>query len=692
MTNIMENFGTKLFSSEKMRKYMPRPVFLKWERSVSQEEPMDRETADAIAHAMKVWAMENGATHYSHWFHPMTGSSAEKHDAFIEVTPSGETITRFSGKNLIKGETDGSSFPNGGLRQTFEARGYTYWDVTSPAFLRGHVLFIPSIFIAYHGESLDEKAPLIKAMDALSEQATRVVHALGDKSVTSVRAMVGLEQEYFLVNSETFQGRDDLKFTGRTLLGHEIPKDQEHVGHYFGAIPAKVIDYMEAVNEELWKLGIHAKVEHNEVSPAQFEIVVIYAEANIAIDQNMLVMETLERVALKHNMNALLHEKPFAKVNGSGKHNNFSLVTDTGLNLFDPGDRPHENVRFLIFVSAMIRAVDTHAELLRFAASTPGNDYRLGASEAPPAIISMFVGQTLESILNQLMQTKELTLNKDDQYFSPLASLSATRKDGADRNRTSPFAFTGNKFEFRMPGSAICSAFVNTVLCAILAESLELVADELEQYKYVQESRERALEVCQEIVQAHHRILFSGDGYHESWVEEASRRGLANVTTYLESTHSLLLDKSQNMFEKTRVLNRRELEARYEIARHRYVEDVRTEALTLIQMINRQLLPAAMKQIHALMLPNGTILPGNYAATRHAQIVNLSDRIVEKIQAMEQLVQGVVNKDLDAQCLVLDREVVKLLASIRVDADQLETYMDASLYPFPTYSDLLFHV
>lgn len=692
MVENADKFAEKLFSSKIMKLYLPKPIFQRWEHSVKLESPMDRETADAIAHAMKVWAMDQGATHYSHWFIPMKGSSAEKHDAFIEPDSDGEPMYRFSGKNLLKGETDGSSFPNGGLRQTFEARGYTYWDVTSPAFVRGHVLFIPSVFISYTGEALDEKAPLLKAMDSLSEQATRVVQALGDKSVNAIKPMVGLEQEYFLIKKEHFDKRPDLKFCNRTLFGQSPVKDQEQVGHYFGAIPSDVVHFMEDVNDELWKLGVYSKVEHNEVSPSQYEIVVVYQNANIAIDQNMLVMETLQRKALKHGYVALLHEKPFKGVNGSGKHNNFSLVTDSGINLFDPGDRPHENIRFLLFVSAVIKAVDTHAGLLRFAASTPGNDHRLGASEAPPAIISIYVGDILESIFSQLETTKKLTRTKDHVAFSPLSTLSAIPRDGSDRNRTSPFAFSGSKFEFRMPGSSICSAFVNTVLASILAETLETFAIELEQHKYVQDARECALNLCQQVIKNHKRIIFNGDGYHTDWIEEAKRRGLPNLKAYIDSTSTLLESSTLDLFEKTGVLSKRELLARYEIARTTYIETCLAESKSMVKIVRGYMLPALSEELYQVSKGLNLLkeVPSflNNSIDSITSIMNSMDLISKKLNESIELIETCI--DPDSKIEIVSEKIQSYIFELEVLCTKTEDYIAANRYPFPTTSDLLF--
>jgi glutamine synthetase len=484
-----DDFGIHLFSETLMRDRLPSPIFKKWKTAVAREDSLDRQTADAIAHAMKIWAIEHGATQFSHWFQPLNGTTAEKHDSFLEKDERGDAIARFSGKTLIKGETDGSSFPSGGLRATFEARGYTYWDITSPAFIRGTVLCIPTIFVSYNGEPLDQKAPLLRAIDVLSVEATRIANALGEKNVKRVTMQCGLEQEYFLVDLKDYRNRPDLVLTGRTLLGAMPPKGQEFEDHYFGSISDHVKAFMDELNLECWKLGIFAKVEHNEVAPGQFEISSIYTDANKAVDQNHIMMDLLKKIAKKHGMAALLHEKPFAGINGSGKHNNWSLSTDDGQNLLDPGEKPAENIRFLLFCTAILKAIDLYPELLRLAASGPGNDHRLGANEAPPAVISVFMGSVIEEVLFKLVDKEPTTVAKTGTKFS-LSNLSYLPKDNTDRNRTSPFAFTGNKFEFRMLGSSLSAATANTVIATILADVLREIADRLDQFKYVQDIRD----------------------------------------------------------------------------------------------------------------------------------------------------------------------------------------------------------
>ena len=541
MENLFKDFGSKVFGEKEMKSRLPRPVYLSWKKTVANEEMLDRTTADAIAHAMKLWALDNGATHFTHWFQPMTGGTAEKHDSFLEPDMNGEPFARFSGKMLIKGEPDASSFPNGGLRTTFEARGYTYWDVKSPVFIRDNILCIPTVFVSYSGEALDKKDPLLKSLEALSKAATRVVNILGDKDVKSCDISVGLEQEYFLIDRKYFDRRLDLRFTGRTLFGAPSPKTQELDDHYFGAIPPRVAAFMKEANQELWKLGIYAKTEHNEVAPGQFELAPIFTNGNVAVDQNHLIMDILRETAKKHGFACLLHEKPFQGINGSGKHDNYSIITDDGQNLFSPGEKPAENIRFLLFVCAFIRAVDTYPLLLRLSASCTGNDHRLGANEAPPAIISIYLGSYIENILYDIYtkNSKQPITQEEKTAFNPVTGLSYIPHDNTDRNRTSPLAFTGNKFEFRMLGSSMSASFSNTVLNAIMAESLNQIADELEGIKYIQDIREKALTICRNLIEKHKRILFSGDGYSEEWAKEAKRRGLPNVKSFIESTEAI---------------------------------------------------------------------------------------------------------------------------------------------------------
>ena len=592
-----DDFGINLFSECVMKECLPHPIYKKWKTATRKEDALDRPTADAIAHAMKTWAMDKGATHFTHWFQPLTGSTAEKHDSFIEPGDHDQPISRFSGKSLIKGEGDASSFPSGGLRATFEARGYTYWDCTSPAFLRDNVLCIPTIFVSYNGETLDKKAPLLKSAEAISKQATRIVNLFKDKDIKHVNAMVGLEQEYFLIDKRMYLERKDLVHTGRTLFGSMPPKSMDIRGHYFGSIPSRVQAFMTEVDEELWKLGIYAKTEHNEVAPCQFEIAPLFIDANVAVDQNLIIMDVLKKKADKHGMACLLHEKPFQGVNGSGKHNNWSLVTDDGQNLLEPGDRPHENIRFLLFVCAIIEAVDTYPELLRMAASCYGNDYRLGADEAPPAVVSICMGDELEIILEKLRNGEhEIKPDVETQPYA-IANLSYVPKDTSDRNRTSPFAFTGNKFEFRMVGSSRSASTTNIILNSIVADSLRSIADTLQQYKYIDDIRKKSLDICRDILRKHSRILFSKDGYSEEWLQEAQERGLPNIKHYVDSIYSMLDDKAVEMFERNKVYDRLELEARVDILTEEYRKSVKAEVLTLLDISKKDILPALVREI-----------------------------------------------------------------------------------------------
>lgn len=588
-----EDFGSMVFDEKKMHERLPKPIYLSWQKTVSNEGVLDRPTADAIAHAMKRWAMENGATHYTHWFQPLTGTTAEKHNAFIDKGPDDEPLTHFSGKTLIKGEPDASSFPSGGLRATFEARGYTYWDVTSPVFIKDGTLCIPTIFVSYTGESLDRKSPLLKSIKALSRAATEVVNLLGDKDVKSCSPYVGLEQEYFLIDKEDYEKRWDLRLTGRTLFGAPASKGQELSDHYFGAIPTRVSAFMRDVDHELWKLGVYAKTEHNEVAPGQFELAPVFTNCNMAVDQNQLTMDILKRTAEKHGMACLLHEKPFDGINGSGKHNNWSILTDSGQNLFSPGDKPAENIRFLVFMCAFIKAVDENALLLRMSASGPGNDHRLGANEAPPAIISVYLGSYIEEQLNSLITNKPMKkADSNVPDFTPISGLSYIPHDNSDRNRTSPVAFTGNRFEFRMLGSSMSAALANTVLNTIMAESLSEIAKQLEGIKYLQDVRSKSLEICRHIIKEHKRIVFSGDGYSQDWVKEAARRGLPNVRSFIESIDVLDDKKTVKMFTTMGIYTEAELKSRKAIDTEQYISTIGIEVRTLLSMARHEVLPA----------------------------------------------------------------------------------------------------
>lgn len=697
MEDLFKDFGSKVFGEKEMKSRLPRPVYLSWKKTVANEEMLDRTTADAIAHAMKLWALDNGATHFTHWFQPMTGGTAEKHDSFLEPDINGEPFARFSGKMLIKGEPDASSFPNGGLRTTFEARGYTYWDVKSPVFIRDNILCIPTVFVSYSGEALDKKDPLLKSLEALSKAATRVVNILGDKDVKSCDISVGLEQEYFLIDRKYFDRRLDLRFTGRTLFGAPSPKTQELDDHYFGAIPPRVAAFMKEANQELWKLGIYAKTEHNEVAPGQFELAPIFTNGNVAVDQNHLIMDILRETAKKHGFACLLHEKPFQGINGSGKHDNYSIITDDGQNLFSPGEKPAENIRFLLFVCAFIRAVDTYPLLLRLSASCTGNDHRLGANEAPPAIISIYLGSYIENILYDIYtkNRKKQTTQEEKATFNPVTGLSYIPHDNTDRNRTSPLAFTGNKFEFRMLGSSMSASFSNTVLNAIMAESLNHIADELEGIKYIQDIREKALTICRNLIEKHKRILFSGDGYSEEWAKEAKRRGLPNVKSFIESTEVLNDPSVINLFTSLNIYSEKELAANRIILQEQYEKIMGIEVRTMIEMARKDILPS---QIAELKFYNDTINTSGKNTPKfisdHASTVStLIDQTYQAIQALEDTWQKVTatgNTFEIGQNIYY--KINPLMDKLRAYVDAYEQIAAREFYKLPSYEDILFNI
>lgn len=693
ITDPFDEFGCLLFDETLMQERLPYPIYKRWKETVAKEDSLDRNTADAIAHAMKRWAQENGATHFTHWFQPMTGSTAEKHDSFIEPDENGQPLVRFSGKSLIKGEPDASSFPSGGLRATFEARGYTYWDCTSPAFIRDNILCIPTVFVSYNGESLDKKAPLLKSIEAISAAATRIVNIFGDKDVKRVIPMVGLEQEYFLIDKRYFEQREDLVLTGRTLFGAMPAKGQELEDHYFGSIPSRVAAFMKEVNQELWKLGIYAKTEHNEVAPCQFEIAPIFSSVNIAVDQNQLTMDVLRKTADKHGFACLLHEKPFAGINGSGKHNNWSLVTDDRQNLFEPGDKPAENIRFLVFVCAFIKAVDQHAELLRMSSSGAGNDHRLGANEAPPAIISIYLGSYIENVLNSLKGAAAAVEDQQDSSFTPISGLSYIPKDNTDRNRTSPLAFTGNKFEFRMLGSSLSASFANVVLNTITADVLNNIAQQLADLKYKQDIRARALEICTQILKDHERILFSGDGYSQEWVAEAKRRGLPNIPSFIESVSALTSPKTIELFTRNHVYTEKELIARSEIMNEQYVKISEIEAKVLIDMTRTELLPLLTREIQPLAAALRSLdQPASYFRKQLIHLNELMDRMDKGSERLEGKLKeiGVVS-DYHERGIRFYYEAAPLMQQLRSAIDEHETIFDKKQYILPTYEDMLFH-
>ena len=697
MEDLFKDFGSKVFGEKEMKSRLPRPVYLSWKKTVANEGMLDRITADAIAHAMKLWALDNGVTHFTHWFQPMTGGTAEKHDSFLEPDMNGEPFARFSGKMLIKGEPDASSFPNGGLRTTFEARGYTYWDVKSPVFIRDNILCIPTVFVSYSGEALDKKDPLLKSLEALSTAATRVVNILGDKDVKSCDISVGLEQEYFLIDRKYFDRRLDLRFTGRTLFGAPSPKTQELDDHYFGAIPPRVAAFMKEVNQELWKLGIYAKTEHNEVAPGQFELAPIFTNGNVAVDQNHLIMDILRETAKKHGFACILHEKPFQGINGSGKHDNYSIITDDGQNLFSPGDKPAENIRFLLFICAFIRAVDTYPLLLRMSASCTGNDHRLGANEAPPAIISIYLGSYIENILYDIYtkNRKKPITQEEKTAFNPVTGLAYIPHDNTDRNRTSPLAFTGNKFEFRMLGSSMSASFSNTVLNAIMAESLNQIADKLEGIKYIQDIREKALTICRNLIEKHKRILFSGDGYSDEWAKEAKRRGLPNVKSFIESTEVLNDPSVINLFTSLNIYSEKELAANRIILQEQYEKIMGIEVRTMIEMARKDILPAQtaeLKFYRDAVNASGKSAP-KFIHDHVSKVSTLIDQTYQAIQDLEEAWQKVTTTGNTYEIgQNIYYKINPLMDKLRDAVDRYEQISSREFYKLPSYEDILFNI
>ena len=700
-TDVKKIFGSNVFNDAVMKERLPKAAYKKMKATIDAGAELDPEVADIVAHEMKEWALEKGATHYTHWFQPLTGITAEKHDAFIDPQSDGTTLLRFSGKELIKGEPDASSFPSGGLRATFEARGYTAWDCTSPAFIKetphSTILCIPTAFCSYKGEALDKKTPLLRSMQALEIQVLRILRLFGNKTAKHVTTSVGPEQEYFLVDKEKFLKRKDLIFTGRTLFGAMPPKGQEMDDHYFGVIPERVLGFMEKFNEELWKLGISAKTQHNEVAPAQHEIAPIYDQNNIATDHNQLVMETAQRVADELGLKCLLHEKPFAGINGSGKHNNWSICTDEGENLLDPGETPHENMQFLLFLAAILRAVDEHADLLRLSASTPGNDHRLGANEAPPAIISIFLGEQLEDVVEQFVDNGEATSSLEgEEYISGVHSLPHFQKDATDRNRTSPFAFTGNKFEFRMVGSTQSIADPNTVLNTIVAEVLSDMADRLE----ASDDLPMAIhDMIKDTIAAHNRIIFNGNGYSDEWVAEAERRGLPNIKCMVDAVPALVKEDAVEIFEKHGVYTKAEMESRAEVMYETYAKTINIEALTMIDMAKKQIVPATIKYQTSLAESVNAIKAASSAVDTSVQEALMAD-ISVNLKAMygalahlEEVTNKAEEMEEGAEQGHYYHDVVfAAMDELRKPEDKLEMLVAKSAWPFPSYGDLIFEV
>ena len=697
---VAEIFGENVFNDIVMQERLPKKVYKNLKKTIEEGKELDLETADVIAHEMKEWAIEKGATHYTHWFLPLTGVTAEKHDSFISAPlPSGKVLMSFSGKELIKGEPDASSFPSGGLRATFEARGYTAWDCTSPAFVRqdaaGATLCIPTAFCSYTGEALDQKTPLLRSMEAINKQAIRLLRLFGNTTSKKVTPSVGPEQEYFLVDAEKFEQRKDLIYAGRTLFGAMPPKGQELDDHYFGTIRQRIAAFMKDVNEELWKVGVTAKTQHNEVAPAQHELAPIYAEANIAVDHNQIVMQTLKRVACQHGLKCLLHEKPFAGVNGSGKHNNWSIITDDGINMLDPGKTPHENTQFLLVLTCILRAVNLHADLLRESAADPGNDHRLGANEAPPAIISVFLGEQLEDVLEQLISTGEATHSiKGGKLETGVRTLPELAKDATDRNRTSPFAFTGNKFEFRMVGSRDSVASPNIVLNTIVAEAFADACDVLEK---ADDFDLAVHDLIKKYAIENQRIVFNGDGYSEAWVEEAERRGLPNIRSMVEAIPAMVTDKAISLFERFGVFTKAELESRAEIQYETYAKAINIEARTMIDMTSKQFLPAFIKYTKTLAdTVNAVMAAGADASVQKESLDKVTVLMKETKEALDVLVrltdEAAAKEEGAVQANFYHSDVFPAMEALRAPVDKLEMVVDKEAWPMPSYGDLIFEV
>ena len=697
MSSVSEYFGCLVFDDRVMKATLPLKVYRSLKKTIDEDERLDSEVADAVAGAMKDWAIAHGATHFTHWFQPLTGITAEKHDSFISPAPDGGVIMEFSGKELIKGEPDASSFPSGGLRATFEARGYTAWDPTSYAFIKDRTLCIPTAFCSFGGEALDKKTPLLRSMQALNRQAMRVLRLFGNTDVHCVRTSVGPEQEYFLVDKEMYDRRKDLIFCGRTLFGAKPPKGQELDDHYFGVIKPRVAAFMADLNEELWKLGVLAKTEHNEVAPSQHELAPIYTTTNIATDHNQLTMEIMQKVALRHGLVCLLHEKPFAGVNGSGKHNNWSMATDTGVNLLTPGDTPYENAQFLLFLCAVIQAVDDYQDLLRLSVASAGNDHRLGANEAPPAVVSMFLGDELTAVLDAIEADRPYSGTEKTVMKLGVHVLPKFTRDSTDRNRTSPFAFTGNKFEFRMLGSANSIACTNIMLNAAVAESLRQYADRLEGAV----DFETALhDLIREVIRAHKRIIFNGNGYDEDWIREATEvRGLLNLRTTPDALPTILEKKNVDMLTSLKIFTLPEIRSRYEITLENYCKTVLIEAETMVDMARKEILPAVERYARALsdsLLAKTAAVPGLACRYERELISRLSaatdeiDACTAALASSALTVRGTEN--VTAAARLIRDDLLPRMAELRVVCDEAETVTDESFWPFPTYGKLLFGV
>ncbi len=697
--SVPELFGSSVFNDDVMQERLPKDVYKSLRKTIDEGKDLDLNVANAVANAMKDWAVEHGATHYTHWFQPLNGITAEKHDSFISPTSDGRVIMQFSGKELIKGEPDASSFPSGGLRATFEARGYTAWDPTSYAFVKGDSLYIPTAFCSYSGEVLDKKTPLLRSMEDLSVQALRILRLFGDQKSKRVVTTVGPEQEYFLVDKKLYDQRPDLRFTGRTLFGAKAPKGQELDDHYFGAIKPRVAAFMKDLDEELWKLGILAKTKHNEVAPAQHELAPIFTTTNIATDHNQLTMETMKNVAARHGLVCLLNEKPFEGVNGSGKHNNWSLSTDTGRNLLDPGKEPEKNTQFLLFLAAIIKGVDEYQDLLRISVASAGNDHRLGANEAPPAIVSMFVGDELEAILDAIENGAAYTSIEEKKLQTGVHVLPDLSMDTTDRNRTSPFAFTGNKFEFRMLGSAISISCPNIMLNTIAAEELRQFADQLEGSADLEGDVRK---IVQRVMKEHKRIIFNGDGYSEAWTQEAKRRGLLNLPTTVDALPRYLDQKNVELFTSHKIYTEAEMEARYETILEEYSKTLNIEALTMSEMTRQDILPAVSAYIASLadaVASKRAVIAGLPCAAETSLIQKLSgllDSAYEKVEALDALVTDGKASEYDHNTLRVATyykdKIIPAMNELRAVVDQMEVDTSAAFWPYPSYGDLMFRV
>lgn len=696
MDTVTSIFGSMVFDDTVMRARLPKETYKALQRTIKQGKHLDITVANVVANAMKDWAIEKGATHYTHWFQPMTGITAEKHDSFISPTSDGKIIMEFSGKELIKGEPDASSFPSGGLRATFEARGYTAWDATSYAFIKDGVLCIPTAFCSYMGESLDKKTPLLRSMETINRQALRILKLFGNTDVTHINTTVGPEQEYFLVDKDLFDKRKDLIYTGRTLFGARPPKGQELDDHYFGTIKPRVAAFMKELNDELWKLGILAKTEHNEVAPAQHELAPIFTTTNIAADHNQLTMEIMQKVAKKHGMVCLLHEKPFAGVNGSGKHNNWSISTDTGINLLEPGETPSENAQFLLFLCAVIKAVDEYQELLRISVASAGNDHRLGANEAPPAIVSMFLGDELNGILKSIEEETQYDSKEKEFMKIGVHTLPTIPKDSTDRNRTSPFAFTGNKFEFRMLGSASSVSDVNTILNTAVAEELKYFAEELEKAR---DFESELHDLIKDTITKHKRIIFNGNGYDNSWVEEAERRGLANLKTTPDALKHLMDTKNVLLFTGHRIFSKEELAARYDIMMENYCKVINIEALTMLDMSRKDILPAMSdycKELAETISSKKAVCADIDCTYEQETLSNLSSLVSAMYKQVNKLDEDLIKikstEDITEMGDYYKNTILSDMTAIRISSDMMETVASSEEWPYPSYGELLFGV